>query len=288
MNKVAIVTDSIASLPPGLASRFGIRVVPINIVYNRKIYRDGVDISTAETYRMLKENPELFNSSPASIAEYMQAFQEAARETDQILCITLSTKLSGMYNVARLAINQLKAQLPGVTVELMDSRTAATGEGYVVEKAAEAAAKGHNLVEVTRIARSVSEKIKVIGIMDTIRYVYRTGRVPKLAARFGASLNIRPLFLVEEGRVKIIGITRNQDNGIQRTLKMMRDDVGDRPVRVAVAHADNPEGGEILRQKIQSTFNCREMWTTLFSPIMAYATGEGVLSVGYYPDDGIA
>jgi DegV family protein with EDD domain len=216
VEKVAIITDSIASLPLGMADKYGIQIVPINIAFDGKIYRDGVDLSTTEAYRMLREKPDLFHSSPAPAGEYVKVIKQAARNTHNILCITLSIRLSSIYNMARLAINQVQAQLPGISIELLDSHTAATGEGLVVEKAAQAASAGKSLAEVLSVARETSEKVHVIGVMDTIRDVYRTGRIPKLAARFGASLNIRPIFVITDGRVKVIGIAKNRPNGISR------------------------------------------------------------------------
>ena len=103
MNKVAIIADSIASLPAGMVEKYGIKIVPINIVFDRKKYRDGIDLNAADAYKMLREKPELFYSSPASAGEYAEAFKLAAQYTDRLLCITLSTKLSSMYNMAKLA-----------------------------------------------------------------------------------------------------------------------------------------------------------------------------------------
>ena len=155
----------------------------------------------------------------------------------------------------------------------------------MVEKAAKAATEGKNLTEVHRAAQETIERVSVIGVMETIRNVYRTGRIPKLAARFGASLNIKPIFVIAEGKVKIVGITKSQQNGITRVLKMLKEKVGDKPVHVAIAHADVSEAGEGLKKKIQAEFNCIEVWLTDFSPVMAYATGAGVLAIGYYLDE---
>jgi DegV family protein with EDD domain len=268
-----------------MVEEYGIKIVPINIVFDRKIYRDGIDLSAADAYKMLREKPELFYSSPASAGEYAQAFKQAAQNSDRLFCITLSTKLSSMYNMAKLAISQVKEQLPNIAIELLDSQSATTGEGLVVEKAAKAAAEGKSLVEVRQATQEIIEKTSVIGVMETIRNVYRTGRIPKLAARFGASLNIRPIFVIAEGKVKVVGITKSQQNGITRVLKMMKEKVGDKPINVAIAHADALEAGEGLTKKIQTEFNCVEIWLTDFSPVMAYATGAGVLAIGYYLDE---
>jgi DegV family protein with EDD domain len=234
---------------------------------------------------MLEEKPDQFYSAPASIGEYLEVFQEAAKYTDSIICITLSSKLSAMHSVALLAVKQAKEKLPHMSIEVLDSGTAAVGEGLVVSAAAETAAAGKSLAEVVQSAKKVSAKVQVIGIMETIRYVYRTGRIPRLAARFGSVLNIRPVFVVSGGVVRIKGITQSQENGIIRALTMMREEIKERPVHVAVAHADAQEAGERLLEKIRVEFNCVDIWLTDFSPVMAYATGAGVLAIAYYTGD---
>ncbi len=284
MNKVAVVVDSIASLRAGLAQQHGIKIMPIVIEFDRKLYHDGVDLSVAEAYRMLRDKPDMFHASPASAGEYAEVFRQAARTTDQILCITLSSRLSSMFSMARLAIDQLNEQLPKVKIELFDSSSAASGEGLIVEKAAEAAAAGKDLAAVRAVAEDIAGRVHVIGVMETIRYVYRTGRISKWAARFGASLNIRPLFVIQDGRVKVIGIAKNQSNGLKRALRIMQRNIGDRPVHVGISHADAPAAGEALKKQIEASFNCKEVWLTDFSPVMAYATGAGVLAIGYYVD----
>ena len=98
-------------------------------------------------------------------------------------------------------------------------------------------------------------------------------------------LNIKPIFTITEGVVRIAGIARSKEQAVKRALSMMKKQVGTRPVHVAVAHADVLEEGEKLKQKISSTFNCIELWLTDFSPVMAYATGAGVLAVAFYTDD---
>lgn len=284
MKKVAVITDSVASLPPDLVKRNGLSILPLNIYFAGKKYRDGIDLSAGEAYRMLEEKPDQFFSSPASIGEYLDIFKNLATEAESILCITLSSKLSGMRNVAELAVKQAREDSLKIPIDVLDSLSATVGEGIIVSAAAGAASANKNLAEVKQIARATRDKVEVIGIMQTIRNVYRTGRIPKLAARFGSMLNIRPVFTISGGGVKVTGIIKTQENGIDRILKQMREKIHKRPVHVGIAHADAPEEGEKLRAKIKSEFNCVELWLTDFSPIMAYATGAGVLVVAYYEE----
>jgi DegV family protein with EDD domain len=287
LGRIAVIADSIANLPPDIVKQYGVRIVPINILFGRKRYRDGVDLTASEAYRMLEEKPDQFFSSPASIGEYVEVFKEAARGAEGLLCITLSTKLSGMFNVAVLAQKQVQERSITIPIEVLDSRNAAAGEGLIVTAAAKAAKAGKSLSEVKEITRAVSDKVNLLGVLETIRYVYRTGRVTKLTARFGSMLNIHPMITIKEGSVRVTSVTKNQESGMARIMKQMKKEVRDRPVHVAIAHADASEAGEKLKEKIRSEYDCAELWLTDFSPVMAYATGTGVIVVAYYTEESV-
>jgi len=285
MQKVAILADSIACLTPEIVRQHQLRIIPLNIHFNGKIYRYGVDITSAEAYRLLEKAPDHFASSPASIGEYLNAYREASAQAEGILCITLSAELSTLYNMASIAKEEAKHELSQTAIEVLDSKTAAAGEGLIVLAAVQAAAEGGNLAEVTKVTEAVRDKVSVIGIMETIRHVYRTGRIPKITAQVGSMLNIKPIFTISEGVVRIAGLARSKEQAVKRALKMMRKRVRTSPVHVAVAHADVPAEGEALKERISSEFNCVELWLTDFSPIMGYATGTGVLAIAFYTDD---
>jgi DegV family protein with EDD domain len=283
--KVIVITDSIASIPLKMKVQFNIKVVPINIHFNGQTYRDGVDLTVQEAYRILEKDPEHFISSPASIGEYFEVFKDEVTNADGILVITLSAKLSTLYNVANLAREQAREKFPDFQIELLDSGTATVGEGLVVTAAARAASEGKSLAEVTLAAKKVRDRVKVDGILNTIRYVYRTGRIPEIPARLGSLLNIKPVFKISGGVVHIAGVVRDREKGFDKIFNQMKQTLGDRPIHVAIAHADSPESGKQLEEKIESEFNYIESWLTDFSPVMAYATGAGVMVIAYYADD---
>jgi DegV family protein with EDD domain len=285
MQKVAILADSIACLTPEMVRQYRLQVIPINIHFNGRIYRDGVDLTSTEAYRLLEKDPEHFASSPASVGEYIEAYRAASTYADSILCITISAQLSTLYDMARVAREAAQKEMPQIPIEVLDSSTAACGEGLIVTAAVRAAAEGKNLAEVTKIARKVSKKVNVIGIMETVRHAYRTGRIPKITARMGSMLSIKPLFSISDGVVHIAGLARSKEQAVKRALTMMRKKVGTKLVHVAVAHADVPEEGKSLKEQISTEFNCVELWLTDFSPVMGYVTGAGVLAIAFYPED---
>lgn len=284
INKVAIVTDSIACLTREMVEQYGIGIVPISLYAGGKVYRDWVDITPTEAYELFLHDPESFTTSPASPGHYLDAYHEASNQTKSILCITLSSKLSTGYEMACVAREQAKTELPQVSIEVLDSQNVTAAEGFIALASARAAAEGKDLAEVTKVAEGMRDRTNFLILVETIRYVYRTGRIPKVAARVGSVLDIKPILTMSSGLVRFVGAARNEERGIDRILQMMKDKVGRSPVHVAVMHAYALDRAKKLMERVSSEFNCAELWLTEFSPVMGYATGTGTLGLAFYKE----
>ena len=285
MQQVAIITDSIACLTKELVEQYKIGIVPISICFQDKVYRDWVDITPTEAYELFLQDPENFTTSPASPGHYLEAYREASNQTKDILCITLSSKLSTGFEMARLAKEQAKTELPETVIEVLDSQSVTAAQGFIALAAARAAAEGKDLAEVTKVAEGVKGKATFLILLDTIRHVYRTGRIPKVAAQVGSMLSIKPILTCSSGLVRFAGAVRNREHGINRILQMLRDKVGQSLVHVAVMHAYAQDEAKKLMERIASEFNCAELWLTEFSPVMGYATGTGTMGLAFYGED---
>ncbi len=284
MPKVAVITDSIACLTRELVEQYGIGIVSINLYSGGKLYKDWVDITPSEAYELFLKDPESFKTSGINPGDCLEAYREASNQAESILCITLSAKLSVAYEAALEAKERAKAELPQTAIEVLDSQTVTAAQGFVALAAARAAEEGKGLAEVVRAAEEMRDKVTFLALVDTIRHVYRTGRIPKIAAQAGSMLNIRPLLTSSSGLIRFIGVVRSRERGIERLLKIMRGKVGQNPVHVAVMHAYAPEEGERLKERVSSEFNCAELWLTEFSPVMGYATGTGTLAIAFYSE----
>jgi DegV family protein with EDD domain len=285
MQKVAVVTDSLACLTKELVERYRIKIVPLNIHFNGKIYKDWVDITPKQAYELFLKAPESWGSSAPFPGDYLKVFREAGKRIKNILCITASSRVSATIDAAKLARKQAKAELPRTSIEVIDSQMATAAEGLVALAAAKAAKAGKSLAEVVKVAEEIRDKVSFLAFLDTIRYVYRSGRIPKIAAQAGSLLNIKPILTMSSGVVRFKGAVRSREGGIERMLKMMRDKVGQKPVHVAVMHAYALEEAEKLKERVASAFNCAELWISEFSPLMGYATGTGTLGLAFYPED---
>ena len=284
MPKVAIVTDSLTCLTRELVAQYGIRIVPLSFYFGDKIYRDGVDVTPSQAYELFLKDPEAFKTSPASPGKFFEAYRELSKQAKDILCITLSSKLSTEYDMACVAREQAKSELPQTSIEVLDSQTVTAAEGFVALAAARAAEEGKSLAEVTKVAEEMRDKTTFLILLDTIRHVYRTGRIPKIAARVGSVLNIKPILTSSSGLVRFAGAVRNKEHGINCILQKLRDKVGQSPVHVAVMHAYALNEAERLKERVSSEFNCAELWLTEFSPLMGYATGTGTLGFAFYKE----
>lgn len=283
--KVSVITDSTSSLNRDLAEKYNIGIVPISIYSGGKVYRDWVDINPNEAYELFLKNPDDFTTSPSSPGQFLEVYRQVSSLVSGILCITISSKLSTCYNIACNAKEQAKKELPGISIEVMDSLNVTASEGFIALAAARAASEGKDLDEVVSIAKEVRGKARFIILLDTIQHVYRTGRIPKIASKLGSALNIKPILTNSpDGKVSFAGAVRNKERGLERIIKMMRSEVGDRAVHIAVMHAYAPDEAKILMERVSKEFNHTELWLTEFSPVMGYACGTGALGFAFYPE----
>ena len=275
--RVAIVTSSISCLPAEKARKYGIKVVPVPFMLNGHNYLDGVDISAAEVYEQLAyERP--FRTSAPSPGDYLKAYREASKACDAILCLTVPSKISMMHDSACSAAEQMS---DGAIVDVLDTGTAAGGEALIDLAAAEAASSGATLEQIKGLVTNLKSKVRLYGLIVAPKYLARTGRVPAPLQSAASALSIKPVFTIAQGKIKLVSLVRTAKAGIDRILSLMRADVGRKPVRVIIQHANAPQQAEKLRQLVKADFNCIELSVTQFSPIIGFATGPGCLAIAF-------
>lgn len=283
MPETSVVTDSVACLPQEFIDRYGLDIIPLTFIVSGKTYRDGIDINSTQAYELFLQDPKIFKAAPSTPEDCLSILRQASQKAKNVLCITLSEKVSTEYNIIRLAVERAKNDLLETRIEVIDSETATAAQGLIVLAAARAANSGKSFQEVIDTAKNIKNKVHALVLLDTVRYVYRSGRVPKIAAQAASVLNIRPIFNIY-GSVHFVTAARSKKNGIERLLMLMRDKVGAQPIRVAVMHAYDLEEALKIKEQIISEFNCVEIWISEFSPVMGYATGTGTLGMAFYSE----
>lgn len=282
MPKIAVVTDSVCNLPPEVAAEHGIAVVPIYLNWDGRSYRDGVDITTDEVYQRLRSSPTLPTSAAPSAGDFVQTYIELSRHAEGIVSVHVLKTLSSTFQAAQIAADMVKDVVP---VRVVDTGMAAMAAGFVVLAAARAANAGAGMEEVVRAAESVKSRVHLYAALDTLTYLHRSGRIGRAASLVGNAINIKPIVTIQDGVVELFAKPRTRARAIEVMLERMRELTKGHPVHVAVMHADLPEAAAALRERIAREFECVELLTAAFTPVMGANAGPGLLGIAFYAEE---
>jgi DegV family protein with EDD domain len=261
-------------------------LVPIILHHDGKSYRDGVDISASEIYRIMRKREDLPTTSTPSAGDFLDVYRGLDHSAEGIVCITLTSLQSKTYEAAMVARDMAKETMPGTIVEVIDSRAVAGALGFVVLEAARVAEEGASLQEVCDAARSMMKKVILVAMVDTLYYLARTGRVARAAAWAGSLLNLKPVLEhnAEAGETMPLARPRSKAKAIEVMLQALADSVGEARVHVNVHHADELEQGERLKEEIGRRFKCAELYLTEFTPGMGVHAGPGIIGFSFYAE----
>jgi DegV family protein with EDD domain len=285
MRKVAVVTDTTACVPQAQVKQYDIEVVPVQLIFEEKTYRDGIDMSPTEFYSLLRKAKKMPTTSSSSPQPYIDAYINASQKAESILCITEPAKFSAMFNSARVAMDMAREKIGDMPIEVIDCSTAAAGQGLVTLAAARAAALNKTLAEVKEAAERVMARVNLFATLDTLQYLAKSGRVPQAAVLVNNILNIKPVFTLNHSDAHTVALPRSLQSATKRMLKLMaKEVVKGRLLHVAVMHADALEQAVLLKDRITSQFECSEIFITEFTPVMGVHTGPGLFGVAFYSE----
>jgi len=286
MVKVAIITDSTCCLPQELVEKYDICLVPLLIIHEGMSYRDGIDITPGQVYKIMRERKNLPTTSTPAAGNFLDTYRQLSQQAEGILCITLTGLQSKVFGAASLAKKMAKEVIPDTPIEVIDSRAVAGALGFIVLEAARTASQGAELAQVTEAAQSMVGRVNFLAMLDTLFYLARTGRIAKAAAWAGSLLSMKPI--VEHspavGETTPVARPRTKIRAIEHMLRIMAERVGDSKVHVIVHHADDLIEGETLKDEIDFRFNCAELHLTEFTPGMGVHAGPGLLAISFYTD----
>lgn len=276
---VAVVTDSTACLAPGLAGRYGIRVVPLRVVAGGVAADDGPAALSGAIEEELRHGARLSTASPAPerfAAAYAAA---AAAGAPAIASVHLSAGLSGTVSSARLA-----AAGAAVPVRVVDSRSLGMGLGIAAIAAAEAAAAGQALEDVAAAASRRSARLHSFFVLDTLDRLHAGGRLDPASGRAGSALTARSLLHVAEGRIAVLEKVRTTSAAERRLEEVAVESAAGRPVDVAVQYLGQPGRGTVLAERLERLIpGARRRYLAEAGAVILAHTGPGMLGVVVAP-----
>jgi DegV family protein with EDD domain len=285
MPLTAIVADSSICLPASLIETHGISIVPLSLVIGTETIADGA-LPAGELFRRVEASPERPRSASPAPGDFTAAFR-AARDggAEAAVCLTLSAEYSGTHEAALAGAELAREAMPGFEVRVADTGGLAMTHGFAVLAAAQAAEAGASPDDVVRFATSVGGRGQLIGMLDTLRYVVKGGRVPWIVGWAASVLRIKPVLAFEGGSARSIARCRTAVRARARMLDEVERGLRGGKLHIGVMHADAPAAAEDFAHEVQVRFAPAEVIVSEFTSVMAVHTGPGFLGVAFYEDE---
>lgn len=270
-----IITDSSCDLPKEIIEENDIIVVPLNIEIDGHNYVDGVNLTHQEFYEKMAASQGLPKTSQPSPQSFMDAFKKAAQKTGEILCIHLSSKLSGTMNGAMMVKEMMDKK-----IEVFDSLSGSIGLGMQVLKACEMRKEGASIEKIIEKLKEYRDEMKVVVYLETLENAVKGGRVNRVKEMVANILNLKAIVHVEEGYVKVLKTLRGKKRAINFMLDQMAEkNIDFRDRIVGITHCNCIEDAMALKEEIVKRFNPRQVLLTTMGPVIGTHSAQGGLLV---------
>ncbi|HEY55992.1 MAG TPA: DegV family protein [Dehalococcoidia bacterium] len=280
VSKVKIVTDSTACLSAEEISKYDVHVVPLKVIFGTEIYTEGVDITSEDFYRRLATRDPMPTTSQPAVSDFTRVYGELAEKGHPILSVHISSKLSGTVNSAVAA----RQELPRAQIEIIDCLSVALR--MLIVPAVQAAARGLSLPQLKVSIGRLNSCLSTVGMLNTLEYLWRGGRIGGAKALLGTLLRIKPLLDFRNGEVKVLGRLRTSTQAMESILEIMKSRIKPgMPVHVGVAQTNASESALALSERVKATFNCAEIDLVELGPVLGTHLGPGFFGTAFYSDE---
>jgi DegV family protein with EDD domain len=271
---VKIVTDTLSDITADLAAQLGITVIPLYVRFGEEMYRDRIDITSEDFYRRLVNEPKLPSTTQPSPNDFLDIYKKLAEGTDEILVITVSSKMSGTYQSAVQAKELLNCK---AKIEVIDSLQVAMAEGLVVIAAANAARQGGDLAKIAGVARSALSRVHLVAYFDTLKYLAKGGRIGKASGLVGSLLSVKPILTIKEGEMAPLTRVRSLSAGLDYLYNFT---AGFKNIEaLALEHATTTLEADKLVERLNALYPKDKIYRSVISPVIGTYSGPGALAL---------
>lgn len=281
---IGIITDSTCDIPEELLQQYGIIVVPQIVVWGDEQFRDRVDMTPDEFYQKLIGNPIHPHSSMPSTQDFEEAFDKAiAKGATELIILTISSAMSGTYEIAKKAIASLK-----IRAEVVDSKGPTMSLGWQVLAAARAREAGTDFNNILNQINQVRKKLTLIVAMETLDFLQKGGRIGDAAKWAGTLLKVKPLVKINHntGLVQPISLARTHNAVVDLLYRKFFEQLTSvNNLRIAILHGNALANAEALAERIRTEYNPIELLINTTGPVLGINTGPGALALCGYSED---
>jgi DegV family protein with EDD domain len=276
---IAIVTDSTSDIEPQRAQALGIDVVPLFVVWGERSYRDYVDLSRTDFYEKLKNDPVLPITSQPTAKMFEEAFAPRVQAGDEILCLVISSKLSGTINAARAAAERF----PEAKITIVDSESVAGGLGMMALHAHELARDGASVDQILAALERDKQSQRLYALLPDLSHLVRNGRIGKAKAAIGTLMKIVPVLSLKDGQVVAEAQVRTFSRAQEAMLDLTMRNVNDIPkARFLVMHTNAPQLAQSVLERLRerlSGAHPKSLGILEAGPVIATHGGPGAVGI---------
>ena len=274
-----IVMDSAGEIPQEWRSEYDVEVIPVNIHFENKTYQQGVDLSDDDFYQIADSTGVIPKTSQPTPQQFIELYKRIAKASDTILSLHISSKLSGTFNSAVLAAQELKNKL---NIIPYDTGSGSAAVGFMCKEARQLDKAGATLQAILARMDVIRQNINVVLTLDTLDYARRSGRVKALPAALASLIKIKPVIILKDGALDMREIVRTRQRAINRVLEIIHQQVDDRLINVAVVHSRSIDAAKQLLQKVNETLHVNEVILSDLSIGVAANLGPGTIGIIAY------
>jgi len=272
---VKIITDSTCDLSPEEAAKFGVTVIPMNVMIDNKVYRQGIDISPVEFYEKQASSSEPAVTTQLTYFDLKNIYQEVTRDGSEAVAIHLSSVLSGTCQSAVLAASEVKG------VYAVDSLNATFGFALIIREAVKMRDSGMSALEIAEKITQLTKRVRLLAYVATLKYLIRGGRVSAVAGMMGGVLGICPLITVQDGAVKNFGKARGKKSACREIVKLIEKNCIDKDYDVVFGHSIDENGLAQLKESTADLVKGCKTSDCIIGPVIGTHTGPGAVGLAY-------
>jgi DegV family protein with EDD domain len=269
-----IVVDSTCDLPVDRMKSLGIEMVPLKVHFGDEAFRDKIDLDEEAFFARLEKATRLPTTSQPSPGDFEEAYSRIP-EGEAIVSIHIAHQLSGTIQSATLA----KEKMPGREIYIVDSGNTTWAAGLLALEAAEAVQAGKPVDEVVKHAESLVPRLRLLAILDTLKYVVMGGRVSRVQGAIGGLLRVKPMLLLVDGVIERMPPARTWGQAGQKVVEDIKAHGG--ADRIAVIHARAPEAGKTMKTLLEGALGTKDILEGTIGPVIGTHSGPGAVGVAY-------
>lgn len=276
MSNIRVIADSSSDIPRALIQELDITIVPTPVIFGEEKFGDGVDFTATEFYERMARSSSLPRTSQPEPTAYLEPFRAAHKAGQSVICVCLSSGLSGGFQSAELA----RREFPEADITVIDSKAASMGFGLLVIQLAKDLRAGLSKEEAIKRLEDRKSRLYSFFTLNTLENLKKGGRITAVAAVFGSMLNIKPvLHLNLEGRIEIVDKVRGREKALAKLVELARESAPDLAgATVGLSHAYCPEDAEAFAKRVREELGVGEIVLGEIGAAIGTHTGPGCIA----------